>query len=162
MPKFFIGTHEHTMDSKGRVSLPSKFRTEFGTENLVAVPGLDGQINVYASADFKEWLDTVIAAGATNQGRDYDLSKELAYFTNTAAAVEVDSAGRINVPAQLRKIGDLSKDILIMGNMDHVCLWNPERYDEYMGSFAPKSVYCEPDRSAKGEGRGDANGTDAS
>ena len=115
-----IGQFEHTLDAKGRINFPAKFREELGETFYVAI-GLDGCLSVYSDAKWAE-LRTKYDALPISQAR-----KMRVLFAN-AAKCEPDSQGRILIPSNLRAYAALDKEVVINGASRCVELWNPERW----------------------------------
>ncbi len=116
------GAYEHTLDDKGRVSLPAKHRMEMG-DMLVLWLGLDGQINVYPQA-----LWETAAENVTNQNQALKSARDLARIFYFAAECQVDRQGRILIPPTLRNEAEIETDVLILGIRDHVEIWGQARW----------------------------------
>ncbi|MDF2473723.1 MAG: MraZ protein [Anaerocolumna sp.] len=119
----FMGEHNHTIDAKGRIIIPSKFRETLGDE-FVVTQGLDGCLFVYPN---DEWLNFI------TQLKDLPGSKEARqlqrYFMAGAATCEVDKQGRILIPTKLREQAALEKDIVFVGVLTKIEIWSKERWD---------------------------------
>lgn len=122
----FLGDHRHTLDAKGRVSLPSRFRSEM-TGKLVVAKGLDKCLYVYPAAEYGRFVEELVAK------EDFEprLRKIRRFFTAGAVEVELDSAGRIGLPGNLRAYAGLSKDVAIAGNGNRIEIWDSAMWDEY-------------------------------
>jgi MraZ protein len=118
------GAYDHTLDDKGRVSLPAKHRSEIG-ETLVLLPGLDGQINVYPLAEWQKVADNV-----ASQNQALKPVRDLARIIHTATECQVDRQGRILIPASLRTRAQLDADVVVLGVHDHVEIWSLARWQE--------------------------------
>ena len=92
----FLGEHEHTLDEKGRLTLPAKFRDSF-PEGLVLSRGLDGCVNAYAKADWAALAARLTALGSLS--RDERMIQR--HFFSGAAEVTPDKQGRVMIPAAL-------------------------------------------------------------
>lgn len=139
---FFYGSFEHSMDAKGRVSLPSTFRKDFGEgTTLVLAPGTDGEVNVFTQEGFKKWLDSLFEEDGGFKASNREHQRRRRYYMSPAKQVEFDKAGRISVPANLIERGKLGKTVLVNGEDDHVALWNPEVFDSLMGDYNPGEMY---------------------
>jgi MraZ protein len=118
-----MGEHNHTIDAKGRIIIPSKFRETLGDE-FVVTQGLDGCLFVYPN---DEWLNFI------TQLKDLPGSKEARqlqrYFMAGAATCEVDKQGRILIPTKLREQAALEKDIVFVGVLSKIEIWSKERWD---------------------------------
>ena len=139
---FFFGSYEHSIDAKGRVSLPSTFRKEFGEgAPLVLVPGSNGEVNVFSQKGFSEWLELIFEPDGGFKRTNRDHVRRRMHYSNAAKQVEVDKAGRISIPPALIECGGFDKTIMVCGDVDHVSLWDPARRDEFMGDYAPDEIY---------------------
>ena len=117
----FMGEYEHTIDAKGRVILPVKFRDELGPK-FVVTRGLEGCLSVYT---MEAWMRL---AGSLKKLR---ASKENVrafkrFVFGSAAEVEFDKQGRILIPATLRAYAKLVKDVTVLGTGDKVEIWSKE------------------------------------
>ena len=119
----FMGEYIHSIDAKGRIIIPSKFREALGDE-FVVTQGLDGCLFVYPN---DEWMNFV------NQLKTLPGSKEARqlqrYFMAGAASCEVDKQGRILIPTKLREQAALEKDIVFVGVLSKIEIWSKERWD---------------------------------
>ena len=126
----FFGTYEHTMDSKGRVSLPARFRNKLGDEEIILVRGYEHCLWLFKMADYEAFLaqfnDTVF---------DERKRRMQHWFTNGAFDVEVDTAGRIRVPASMQSYAGLGKAVTFTGNQDRIELWDPSEHQSYLDSI---------------------------
>lgn len=124
MKSMFMGTYAHSIDTKGRVIVPAKFREALG-DSFVVTLGLDGCLFVYPE---EEW------EGFVKQLRELPGSKEARklqrYFMAGAAPCDVDKQGRVLIPSQLREKAGLEKDIVFVGVMSKIEIWSKERWDE--------------------------------
>lgn len=128
----FYGKSQHTVDDKGRVSLPAKFRKAL-PEEVVVVPGFGGALYLFAESEFHKWVDSLFFDDGYDPRKSDDLKLRASIFEN-AEGVKVDAAGRIKVPAELLEKMGIVKDVTICGNDDHLELWSPERHAAYMGA----------------------------
>ncbi|MHB1018224.1 MAG: division/cell wall cluster transcriptional repressor MraZ [Coriobacteriia bacterium] len=122
----FLGEYQHTLDAKGRLSLPAKFRGAMaGT--IVVAKGLDHCLYVYAPAEHEQFLKQL-----TDRG-DFDprFRGVRRFFAAGASPVEFDSAGRISIPAVLREYANLDRDIAVIGNGDRVEIWDAAAWATY-------------------------------
>lgn len=120
----FMGTYDHSIDTKGRVIVPAKFREALG-DSFVVTLGLDGCLFVYPN---EEWEDFV------NQLKELPGSKEARklqrYFMAGAAPCDVDKQGRVLIPSNLREKAGMEKDIVFVGVMSKIEIWSRQRWDE--------------------------------
>jgi MraZ protein len=94
----FLGEYQHTLDVKGRVSLPRRFRDEIGTRVVVS-KGLESCLYVYSADGHRAFLDALLSAG------DFDRNSRAVrrFFMAGANESDIDSAGRVMVPQVLRE-----------------------------------------------------------
>lgn len=143
----FRGEYQHSVDSKGRVSLPAKFRKALPDElNIVPVPneGFGKALYVFTDEAFEAWMESFFdeREGGFNarSGRDIGMQR---YLNSNAESVTVDAAGRIKLSAkQCGKVG-IEKDVTIVGNGDHIEIWDTATYDGYMASIDPFADFLE-------------------
>ncbi|WFR55006.1 division/cell wall cluster transcriptional repressor MraZ [Anaerocolumna sp. AGMB13025] len=119
----FMGEYNHTIDTKGRIIIPSKFRDALGDE-FVVTQGLDGCLFVYPN---EEWMNFV------TQLKNLPGSKEARqlqrYFMAGAATCEVDKQGRILIPNKLREQAGLEKDIVFVGVLSKIEIWSKDKWE---------------------------------
>ncbi len=115
----FLGEHEHTLDQKGRLTLPAKYRDSF-PEGLVLTRGMDGCVFVWAKADWSELASRL--AGLDTLGRDDRMMKR--HFFSGAAEVMPDRQGRVMIPATLASHAKLDRDVVVAGVFDHLEIWD--------------------------------------
>lgn len=125
----FIGRYYHTLEEKGRVSLPKTFREQ--EKQWVITRGLDGGIFLFPQATFAKQIQTLSELGF-NKKVDRDFVR---LMTNDAEATEVDSQGRITVPEHLRAAAQLTKQVVLVGSFERVELWDVERYHAYLDTL---------------------------
>ena len=130
----FLGDYQHTLDAKGRVSLPAKFRAEM-TGSLVIAKGLDECLYVYAADAYTSFVEDLLGKEDFNPR----IRKLRRFFTSGAVEAELDSAGRISLPPVLREYAGLVKDVAVTGNGNRIELWSAESWSAY-NSGADESI----------------------
>lgn len=117
----FLGRYEHTIDEKGRITIPSKFREELGSAAYIT-QGFDGNLQVFPPDLFEKMASRVrsISYLDANSRR---LRRIL--FAN-AERVSFDGVGRILLPAFLRETANLKEMAIVVGGGDYFELWSPE------------------------------------
>jgi len=121
----FFGEHLHSLDVKGRLILPARFRDAFARGAfLTQIP--DGCLGVFTPEEF-DHLTTVFLERA-RQGH----AQRSAMRTWAAGATDVtlDKQGRVFIPAGLRAYAQLETDVVVTGAINHVELWNPQKWAE--------------------------------
>jgi MraZ protein len=125
-----IGEYKHTLDPKKRLSLPSKWRKELGSE-LVITRGLDNCLFVYP---LKEWEKITEKISELPLGQA-DTRSFNRFFLSGAIEVEVDSVGRILVPDYLKEFGKLESSVVLAGIYNRIEIWDEKRWETYKSSI---------------------------
>jgi MraZ protein len=122
----FFGTYTPKLDEKGRLFLPAKFRDQL-TEGLVVTRGQERCLTIWSTEDFGRLTDRLREAPVTNKGtRDY------VRMLFAAASQEVpDKQGRISIPGSLREYASLTKDVVVIGSMNRIEIWDPTAWTTY-------------------------------
>ncbi len=121
----FMGEYNHTIDTKNRLIIPSKFREALGDE-FVVTKGLDGCLFVYDNAAWAEFEEKLKGLPLTNK----EARKFARFFLAGAASVEVDKQGRILVPSVLKEFAGLNKDVVLVGVASRIEIWSKERWED--------------------------------
>ncbi|MBP3204804.1 MAG: division/cell wall cluster transcriptional repressor MraZ [Lachnospiraceae bacterium] len=120
----FMSEYNHTIDAKGRLIIPSKFREALGDEFVIS-KGMDGCLYVYANEDWNAFEQKLTSLPVTNKS-----ARQFArFFLAGAASVEVDKQGRILVPGNLREFAKLDKDVVLVGVGSRIEIWSKDQYD---------------------------------
>ena len=125
MTTMFMGEYSHTIDSKGRLIVPSKFRENLGDE-FVVTKGLDGCLFVYSQEEWTNIEEKFKQVSLTTK----DARKFSRFFFAGAATVEVDKQGRILLPSVLREFAGLEKDIVSVGVLSRIEIWSKDKWQE--------------------------------
>lgn len=120
----YIGEYAHTVDSKGRLILPSKLREALG-EEFVVTKGVDGCLFVYDKTEWTHFEEQLNALSITNR----ESRKALRFFLSGASFIEVDKQGRFLLPAPLREYAALEKEVVLVGCGRNVEIWNKDRWE---------------------------------
>lgn len=121
----FMGEYNHTIDTKGRLIIPSKFREVLGDE-FVVTKGLDGCLFVYDNQEWSAFEEKLKALPLMNK----ESRKFVRFFLAGAANVEVDKQGRILIPSVLREFAELDKDVVLVGVANRIEIWSKEKWEE--------------------------------
>ena len=119
----FMGEYDHTIDAKGRVIIPSKFREELGNE-FVVTKGLEQCLFVYSQEEWQRIETNFREKPLTSK----DARKFMRFFFAGAATCEVDKQGRVLLPANLREYAGIEKDVVSVGVLSRVEIWSKERW----------------------------------
>ena len=120
----FMGQYNHTIDAKGRLIIPAKFRDSLGEEFVVA-KGLDGCLFVLGN---EEWLEFVGKLEEMNSFSK-DARQLKRYFLAGAETVIVDKQGRILISEVLRTAAAIDKDVVVTGNSKLIEIWSRDRWE---------------------------------
>lgn len=121
----FRGEYSHTIDTKGRLIIPSKFREELG-ETFVVTKGLDGCLFVFSDEEWKAFEIKLKSLPLTNKN-----ARQFArFFVAGATPCELDKQGRILLPATLREFAGLEKDVVLTGMLNRIEIWSKEKWNE--------------------------------
>jgi len=121
----FLGRYEHTIDDKGRITIPAKFREGLG-KFVYITQGFDGNLQAFPTDLFEAMSNRVRAVGYLDPNSRI-LRRIL--FSN-AEMTRFDSAGRILLPAFLRETADLKDVAILVGNGEYFEIWSPENWQE--------------------------------
>lgn len=125
-----LGTHSYALDPKGRVSLPARFREAFADGCWLTI-GQDNCLYVFPRA---EWERRAAEVGSPllsdAAGRAYGRM-----FFGKAHEAELDSQGRVTIPGRLREEVGITKDVIVLGVMDRMEIWDRAAYDRYEETF---------------------------
>jgi MraZ protein len=130
----FIGEFHHTLDDKGRLAIPVKFRGSI-EGGAVVTRGLDHSLFVYPKAEW-EILATKLAALPLGQA---DTRAFARLMLAGAMEIEIDKSGRITVPEYLRTYASLQKNVVITGLYDRLEIWDEELWHSYAGATERES-----------------------
>lgn len=119
----FMGEYNHTMDTKGRLIVPSKFREQLGDE-FVVTKGLDGCLFVYGNEEWAKLVEKLQSIPITNK----DGRKFTRFLMAGAVLCETDRQGRILIPSTLREYAGITKDAVLIGSGSRVEIWSAERW----------------------------------
>lgn len=121
----FMGEFSHTIDTKGRLIVPSKFREQLGN-TFVITKGLDNCLFVYSNEEWKTIEESFRNKPLTSK----DARKFTRFFFAGACECEVDKQGRILIPANLREYAGIDKDVVSAGVFNRVEIWSKERWQD--------------------------------
>ncbi|WP_066502039.1 division/cell wall cluster transcriptional repressor MraZ [Abyssisolibacter fermentans] len=122
----FIGEYLHTIDKKGRLIIPSKFRDDLG-ESFIITKGLDNCLFIYPQC---EW-DILVQKLKTLPLTRKDARAFVRFFFSGACECELDKQGRILVPSNLRQHAKLEKESVVIGVSNRVEVWDKQLWYAY-------------------------------
>lgn len=123
----FMGQYSHSIDDKGRLIMPSKYREQLGKEFIMA-KGSDGCLFVYSLDEWKH-IEERVQQMALNgkEGRKF-----MRGFFSSATSLELDKQGRVVVPGVLREYAKLKKDVELIGSVSRIEIWDRDNWKAYM------------------------------
>ena len=142
MNGLFMGTYNHTVDPKGRIIVPSKFRELLG-ENFVVCRGLDKCLWVFTEKEWDDFSGRLYSLQTSNRdvafaNSDLKLSSTdirylVRFFTGSCTETCLDKQGRILITQPLRDYAALDKDVVLVGVSNKIEIWDKERWDQVSG-----------------------------
>jgi len=130
------GFSENPVDSKGRVSCPTTFRTALSDENLVVTRSNDEDfphLRLYAEADYYAFIDRYFEGEGGYNDSLQNHQRRLAALVRGATPVKIDASYRITLPQELREYAHITDRVRFNGLLDHVQIIAPEVDDKYIG-----------------------------
>jgi len=126
LEQMFLGQYEHSIDEKGRLTIPSRYREELTDNTLILTTGFDNSLMALTLELFRI---------VSNQMRSKPITDPTSrqfrrLFFSNAQELEIDKIGRILLPAFLRESANLSENAVLVGNGEYFELWSPERWVE--------------------------------
>ncbi len=134
--KMFQGRYEYTIDNKGRVSLPAKFREVLNKryDNHLIITNFDSCLVAYP---LSEWLTLVEKMKSLSLVKK-DVKSFQRFFISGASECVIDKQGRLLIPPALREYAGLEKDVVFVGMINRLEIWNKERWDQEVNKFQEK------------------------
>jgi MraZ protein len=114
----FVGQFQHSLDDKGRLILPARFRREFENGGHLS-PNMDGCVALWTPGEFARKSGEYLEAGRHGSA---DERRQSRFWATNSSEVEIDRQGRFALPP-----------VIVAGNLDHIELWNPQRYADQVG-----------------------------
>lgn len=121
-----MGEYRHTIDDKGRITIPSKIRYELG-ESFVVTRGLDNCLAIYPIDEWNNIISKYKELPNTKDARNF-----MRFFLSSAITGSFDKQGRINLTTPLIKYACLTKDCIIIGVNDHLEIWSKDHWDNFI------------------------------
>lgn len=129
----FIGKYYHTLEDSRRLSLPKKFRLEH--QNWVITRGLDGSLFLFTAESFAQEIEKLEARTFTKKiNRDF-----IRLMTNEAHQLQHDANGRIQLPEYLTDFAQLNKQVVIVGSLSRIEIWDRDLYHTYLETIEDKA-----------------------
>ncbi len=130
----FAGQYSHSLEVKGRLAIPKKFREKLG-EKVVLTKGLDGCLFLFSVEKWQRFEKKLAGMSLTKKN-----SRAFARFlTYSAAEIEFDKQGRVLIPEHLRRFAGMSKDVIVAGALERIEIWDKKRFDQYLARIEKDS-----------------------
>jgi MraZ protein len=123
----FLGQYYHSVDEKGRMTIPAGYRDLF-VDGLYVTQGFDKNLRLLTEPAFREMSEKVIRMSETNP----KIRKLRRLFFSTAGRVELDRLGRVLIPQFLRDFAGLEKEAVIVGVGNAIEIWSPRTWQEQL------------------------------
>ncbi|MCX6786063.1 MAG: division/cell wall cluster transcriptional repressor MraZ [Candidatus Komeilibacteria bacterium] len=122
----FIGEYQHTIDEKGRLAVPAKFRAELA-HGAVVTRGLDNCLFLYPKKDWQELAEKLVKL-PISQSNTRAFSR---LMLSGAMPAEMDKQGRVVLPDYLRKYATLNKKVIVTGLYNRLEIWDEAVWEKY-------------------------------
>jgi MraZ protein len=132
----FRGQFDYSLDAKNRLNVPAKFRPAF-SGGVVLAKALEPCVAIWAPDVFEEWTASFLGNLNPVSAERRKLTR---YFAGNSWDVELDSAGRVTLNAPLLAHADISKEVVVIGNLDHIEVWDRERWQQAQRSLDSEIV----------------------
>ena len=134
----FTGEYRHSVDDKGRIAVPSKFRAQLDSGAVVS-RWLDSCLAIHTKAGWDALADKI----ATLQITDERSRRFSRFIFAGALEVSLDGQGRVLIPTYLREMAGLEAEAVVVGSRDHAEIWAPARWDDYRRSLEDPDALAE-------------------
>ena len=121
----FTGEYKYSLDNKGRINIPSKFRSalsKLSNENFVITKGMDSCIVAYPLEEWQIRVESGLRELSSTSSKNRKLVRSITRFANT---VKLDAQGRIQITPNLKEYANLEKEVIIIGVVNKIEIWNP-------------------------------------
>jgi len=131
----FIGEYSHSIDQKGRVAIPAKFRTDLAA-GCVVTRGLDNSLVIYSVPEWEKMAEKLSKLPFSS--RDARAFSRL--MLSGAMDLDLDKQGRVLIPPYLRDYASLSEQVIITGAYNRLEVWAKDKWEEYRSDAEDKAV----------------------
>jgi|SRR6266699_1747943 len=121
----FLGEYEHSIDTKGRIAVPAKFRAQLDRGAVIS-KGMGTCLSVYTMSRWEEKSNELVAGMSSDELRDFERR-----IYPSASEVELDGQGRIVIPAKLRAYAKIATEVTVAGVRDHFEIWDRATWQAY-------------------------------
>ena len=131
----FRGAHYHSVDDKGRVIIPLRFRNDLGN-TFIITKGLDRCLFVYRDDHFREMEEKILSQPAL----DRHAIRLQRWFSAEAVETQVDNQGRVAIPSNLRDFAGIDEDVAIVGAGNRIEVWSRAGWDAFNASLSDEDI----------------------
>jgi MraZ protein len=125
----FLGEYEHTIDAKGRMAVPARFRSQM-ERGAVVSKGMGTCLSVYTLERWEEKSNELVAGKTSDELRDFERR-----IYPSAGEIELDAQGRMIIPAKLRAYAKLGNEVTVAGVRDHFEIWDRATWQTYQAEL---------------------------
>ena len=125
----FIGEYHHSVDDKGRLIIPSKFRDELGTKFIIT-RGIENCLFVYSMESWEKIVNKLETLPFTKK----DARAFIRFFLSGDSEAEFDKQGRINITSPLISYANITKECVVIGTGDRLEIWSEESWNDFFTS----------------------------
>ena len=125
----FIGEYHHSVDDKGRLIIPSKFRDELGTKFIIT-RGIENCLFVYSLESWEKIVNKLETLPFTKK----DARAFILFFLSGASEAEFEKQGRINITSPLISYANITKECVVIGTGDRLEIWSEESWNDFFTS----------------------------
>jgi MraZ protein len=121
----FLGRFEHTIDDKGRLTIPAKYRASL-SDGVVVTRGLDRCVYIYPQTEWEQLAERTRKLPLTK----IDARSLVRFLFSGASDCIPDRQGRVPIPSYLREYADLHDRVIVAGSQNHLEVWSPESWEQ--------------------------------
>ena len=123
----FFGSFEHTLDDKNRLLIPSRLRSKIGSK-LFIMKGYEGSLSIYPCEEFEIYLKKL-----HNLPYESKISRDIERISlSSVFELDIDKVNRIQIPTALIHKYSISKEVVVVGVIDHIEVWSKSKWDAYL------------------------------
>ena len=122
----FTGEYRRTIDSKGRLIVPSQMRGEIEDETVTLVASPDGCVEMWSGDNWRNYERKLL-----EQRRSSTVARSVTRrIAASARSDRIDRQGRLHIPDHLREWAAVDRDVWVVGHLDHAEIWSPNRWEQ--------------------------------
>lgn len=134
----FLGQYSHSLDEKGRMTIPARFRESFA-DGVYITQGFDQNLKLLTDPAFETMAEKINHLSETNP----KIRKLRRLYFASAGRVELDRLGRVLIPQFLRNFAGLEKEAVIVGVGEAIEIWSPEAWQDQLDELSDAQVNAE-------------------